>query len=473
MPLAISDLKAILASGSELNISPEYLELKNADSLFRRFFKDGQLRMESASADLESLVAEGKILINGQALSGAHVIFIADNAETYLTGIRVDVMLLPEGASLPSEIAHVPAALDPLERGTLHLVFGIEPDGSPKVGLGAELLFPTRATEPHPYIWAYSPDKLTQPWNFFGFFKDVSLDSIDQLQKICSGDFKLPEGVSVKGLMLSTLALDVAPGPSIVPPSTRVMSSKWLSLGVGLKLSGQWDIWPGILQIQHLDGSFTVADPRGKKIISTVIGGRVSLTEAVDVDVTVMLPGKSLQGSLVGTLKVGALLERMFGEIPLLANLTASHLVVAAELGSERGYFLELNLENLPITESFRLSKVGLRVVKEADKVSATIGAAWQVGNAAVAVTGTWASTGGWIFTAKLPGTGITLTDMLSAMNISTPDILREISPQLTTIDLVYQPMSKVLCIQAESDDFTFALLSPLSRETQIGAVST
>ncbi|MEU6709458.1 hypothetical protein [Streptomyces wuyuanensis] len=463
MPLLISDLKTLLTSGPELNISPDYLELENAGPLFHRFFKDGQLHVKDKSADLEALIAEGKVPINGQALSNAHIIFIADNAGKYLAGIRVDVTLLPEGAGLPSEIAHVPAALDPLERGPLHLVFGIEPDGSPRVGLGAELLFPTQATEPHPYVWAYPPAKPTQPWNFFGFFKDVSLDSTDQLNKICSGDFKLPDGVPSKGLTLSAMALDVVPGPDVVLSSPGAMSSQWLSLGIGLKLSGQWEIWPGVLKIKELDGSFAVADPRGKPTISVVIGGRVNLTEAIDVDVTVMLPGKSLQGSLAGTLRVGALLEKMFGEIPLLENLTVSRLVLAAELGSERGYFLDLDLEHLSITESLQLSKVGLRVAKEADKVAATISAAWQVGKTALTVTGTWSSTGGWIFTTNSPDPGITLTDMLSAMSLSTPDILRAVSPRLTTLNLAYQPTRRALSIQAKTNHFSFAFTSFLS----------
>lgn len=460
MPLLISDLKTLLASGSELNIPPNYLKLENAGQLFHRFFKDGQLQVKGKSVDLEALTVEGKVPINGQALSSAHVIFIADDAGKHLTGIRVDVTLLPGGAGLPSEIAHVPSALDPLERGPLHLVFGIEPDGSPKVGLGSELLFPTQTTEPRPYVWAYPPAKLKQPWNFFGFFKDVSLDSTDQLKKICNGDFKLPEGVSPKGLTLSALAFDVVPGPDIVPSNMGAMSSQWLSLGVGLKLAGQWDIWPGVLQIKRLDGSFTVADPRGKPIISTVIGGRVSLTEVIDVDVTVMLPGKSLQGSLVGTLRVGALLEKMFGKIPLLEDLTVSRLVVAAELGSDRGYFLALDLEHLSITEGLKLSKVGLRVAKEVNKVAATISAAWQVGKTALTVTGTWSSAGDWIFTATSPDPGITLTDMLSTMGLETPDILRMVSPQLTTLNLVYQPTRKALAIQAKTNSSSLAFAS-------------
>ncbi|MBD0743028.1 hypothetical protein BG418_01565 [Streptomyces sp. CBMA152] len=172
-----------------------------------------------------------------------------------------------------------------------------------------------------------------------------------------------------------------------------------------------------------------------------------------------MLPEKSLQGSLAGTLRVGALLEKMFGKIPLLENLTVSRLVVAAELGSERGYFLDLDLDHLPITESLKLSKVGLRVAKEGDKVAATISAAWQVGKTAVTVTGTWSSADSWIFTATSPDPGITLTDMLSTMALDTPDTLRVISPQLLALNLVYQPTRKALTIQSKTDhaSLTFA----------------
>ncbi|MFG3244739.1 MULTISPECIES: hypothetical protein [unclassified Streptomyces] len=458
MPLPLSDLRTLLTSGTDLNLSPDRLQLENAGRLFRQFLKDGQLLVTNTSVDLEALIVEGKIQIFGQDPSDAHIAFLADDAEEYLVGIRVDVVLLSGGPGLPSGIAHIPDALAPLDRGPLHLVFGIDPDGSPRVGLGVELLFPAPESHPHPYLWAYPPRDQTQPWKFFGMFKDVRLDGgIGKLKEICDADYVLPDGVKADGLTLNALTLDVIPDHDAIATGK---TSRWLSLGMGLKLAGRWNVWPDVLEVTELNGSFVVTDPQGQRGLFTIIGGRVRLTHDIEVDVTVTLPGKSLQGSMAGTLKVGELLDKMFGKVPLLEELSVSGLTVAAELGSERGYFLDLELENLPVTDGLKLSKVGLRVQKEAGEISATIGADWQAGKKTLSVAGILSLAEGWVFTASSPTPGVTLTEIFSGFTTDIPEALRGIDPYLTALEIAYQPTGKSLTIQAKADRLALAFVS-------------
>ncbi|MFJ4651013.1 hypothetical protein ACIP5Y_07030 [Nocardia sp. NPDC088792] len=466
MPLRISDLKTAL-TGPTLEISPEFLQLGHATDLFTRFFNDAMLRVNTNFIDLEALVIVGSVPIIGQAPSDTRVVFLADDAEEYLVGIRIDVVLLPTGPGLPPELAHIPTALEQLGLGPQHLVFGIEPDGGslsdgasvpnrPRIGLGIELLFPNPAVDPRPYVWAYPPAKADQPWNFFGVFDDVPLSGLDDLHKLSDGNFDLPEGLIPDNLRLNALAFDIIPADAALKTDLQ-----WLSLGIGLKLAGKWEIWPNVLTVENLDTAFTVSSPLSRPMVSVVVGGRVELANEIRVDVTVMLPNKSLAGNLASRLEIGTVLKGLFGEIPLLEKLAVSHLIVSAEMSNDPGYALDLTLDNvLPVVEGLMLSKVNLRVMKEASQVTATIDAAWQLGDKAFDVVGTWSSGSGWTFTATAPSPGIALTDVLAQFDLELPDIPHLLNPTVVRLSLRYEPTGKSLVIHTVTEHFELAFVS-------------
>ncbi|RJQ83881.1 DUF6603 domain-containing protein [Amycolatopsis panacis] len=425
MPLRVTDLRAKLAAAdSLLEFSPEFLQLVPAVELFTRFLGDALLNVRVLSVDVDALMVEGTVTIIGQAASTARIVFQTDDAEEHVLGLRVDVVLLDDGPGLPPEIADIPAVLAMLGLGPLHLVFGIEPTGDgpasarPRVGLGIELLFPRPDTSPRPYVWAYPPWGSGQPWYFFGSFDKVRLNGLDDLLKLAAGDFDLPDDLGTGELALNALAFDVVPADS-----TSAVDLRWLSLGVGIGLAGRWDALPGVLAVEDLDAAFTVADPLGRPEVAVVLGGRVRLGEDILVDVTVMLPGRSLYGVLARPVELGSLLEDLFGNIPLFGDLVVSRLAVSAEMGGEPSYALELDLDNVwTIVEGIALSSVDLRVVKEGGTVSATVGAVWQVGDGAFHVLGAWAAGGDWSFTATAEA--IELSEVLDSLGIQPPDVL-------------------------------------------------
>ncbi|WP_411147042.1 hypothetical protein [Streptomyces sp. x-80] len=458
MPLSIADLKAAINTPDPLlEVSPDFLQLDQAAELFTRFFPDALLRVDKKSVDDEALVIEGSVPIVGQDPSDARVAFLADRGGEYLEGIRIDVLLLPDGPGLPAELAGIPAALARLGLGPLHQVLGIEPDGGARVGLGIELLFPKRDTNPRPYVWAYPPTEEGETWNFFGAFDDVPLSGLDDLREISDGSFALPVNIGTGDLTLNSLAFDVIPADA-----ASGGEGQWLTLGIGLKLAGRWEALPGVLELENLDAAFTVTTPLDQPKVSAVLGGRVELADEIQVDVTVMLPRMSIQGNLANRLEVGTVLKQMFGDIPLLGSLAVSRLIVSAEMGSNPDYALDLTLDSdLMVVEGLKLSKVSLRVAKEAGKVTASIDADWQLGDGAVFdVVGTWTSGGSWIFTATTDAPGIALTDVMVLFDHEAPDVPDVLNPRLVRLEFGYEPTGGALVVQASTGKFSMAFVS-------------
>ncbi|WP_049651021.1 hypothetical protein [Kitasatospora sp. MY 5-36] len=189
MPLSISTLRAALekAQGDgSFRIGPADLDFADMADLFTRFLPDGLLDVVSGVlVDVDTLSVSGKVVLLGQAASDARVVFLPDGQGEYVAGVRIDVVLLPDGPGLPVEVAQVPEALARVGLGPLHLVFGVEPSSdngnAARVGFGVELLFPSDEADPRPYVWGYLPLGADQTWFVTGTFPDIPLDSPDDL----------------------------------------------------------------------------------------------------------------------------------------------------------------------------------------------------------------------------------------------------------------------------------------------------
>lgn len=441
MSLTVSRLRAFLgeaADGSALEFLPDFLELGPVQELFARFLDGSALEVRDVAVDVEALAVTGAVTLLGQVESAADVRFLPDLDEENVVGVRVDVVLLPDGPGLPPEIADVPELLARLKLGPPHLVFGVEPgpDGGaqPRVGLGIEILFPTPEADPRPYLWGYPPLWPGQCWSFGSNFADVPFPSLADLLEFAQlpgAGFELPGDILGEGLTaLRDLAVTFADTRDSAARETgRPVEIDWRALRLGIGIDHSWAPFPGVLELEELSAVFTVADPLGAPRVATEIGGRVTLASDIVVDVEVALPERSFSGELAQPAPLGALLNDRFPGIPIPDDMTISTLRIWGELDAAsptHGYGIDCALENIwQITDDIGLESIALTLADQAGDKSAGLSAVWQLGEGTLDVVGEWVAGADWTFRAT--ALGIQPFEILDAVGIDTPEALADL----------------------------------------------
>ncbi|MFE6871868.1 DUF6603 domain-containing protein [Kitasatospora sp. NPDC057692] len=432
MPLLVSTLRTVLREAqnlSRLQVAPDFLELDPALELFKQYLANSLLDVRDATVDVDALHVEGAVTLVGQQASPGSVLFLTDEDQRHVVGLRVDVVLLQDGADLPEELRTIPAALERLRLGPLHLVLGIEPGGDtgsrPRVGLGAEVLFPTPEAAPRPYLWGYPPLWTGQPWQVGSEFAEVPIPDLDSLRALAglpAGSLNLPPDIAGSArLVLTALGITFAPNRP-----GRAVGADWLTLWMRVELDEPWTPLPGI-ELEGLHAEFTIADPFGKPRQAIILGGRVTLADDIAVDVGVALPDRALSGTLARPAPVGALLQQRFPGVPVPQDLEITELTLRAEPaeGDRRGYGLDLTLANVwQFTEGVALTGIALTVA-DYGATEASLTATWQLADGTLDVTGTWAQRTGWAFRARAEN--LQPARVMAALGITPPDVLDDL----------------------------------------------
>ncbi|MGW1195879.1 DUF6603 domain-containing protein [Streptomyces sp. NPDC002536] len=455
MPWNISDLRAALEQAgrdTRLRVDAQLLDLAPAGDLFARFLPDSVLDIHDVTTvDTDGLRISGSVTLLHQTASAADVVFLADENDKTVAGIRVDVVLTPDGPGLPAELKAIPSALERIGLGPLHLVFGVEPgigDDAPTaaIGCGVELLFPDGKVSPRPYVWGYPPQNTYQSWQLAGVFPGIPLASLDALLPwagLPGGSFDLlpAEATGGASLQLTDISVNFDPkGP------------RWLAAGLGLALDTTWEPLPGVLKLDKLTADFSVVNPHGSRpAVAAVLGGSVTLADKVTVDVGLSLPDRSLTGTLRTPLPLGHLLTDRFPGVPVPAELTVSRLELGAELGRDTswGYGVELEIQDVwKAGDDFALSDVTLVLRHQNDTTSAEATAAWKLGDATVDVYGSWATGAGWKFSAEVTHLG--LGDAFAAFGIQAPPVLQGVTIEQLTV--TYDSAAKKFGLHAKAE---------------------
>ncbi|MGK4585362.1 DUF6603 domain-containing protein [Kitasatospora sp. HPMI-4] len=458
MPLTLAELRDTLEQAQRdgsLRMTADTLQLAPLADLFTRFLPDATLTVASPAVDTDALRVTGQVALKDQAASPAVVVFLPDTDGQAVAGVRVDVVLQAGGPGLPAELAGIPSVLETIGLGPQHLVFGVEPaagaTAAAEVGCGVELLFPDQQTSPRPYLWGYPPQGELQSWRLTGDFPGVPLAGLDALlpwEQSLAGAFDLLTGIAPEGatLELTGLSLNFAPGKPEGGSDAR-----WLALGIRLALSGSWVALPDLITVDGLHAEFVVGNPHGTKpALATVLGGRVTLTDGVAVDVAVSLPDRTLTGALEGPLPLGKLLEARFPGVPVPPELTIDRLTVGAELGRGPawGYGIDVDLTDVwHVTDDIALSEVTLSLLHAGSTTTAEATAVWTLGEATVDVHGSWQTGGGWRF--ELDATDMGLGDAFAAFGIQPPPVLQDVTVEQLTV--TYDSAAKKFDLHAQA----------------------
>ncbi|MGC0313572.1 DUF6603 domain-containing protein [Kitasatospora acidiphila] len=432
MPLLVSTLRTVLREAqnlSQLQIAPDFLELEPTLELFKQYLANALLDVREVTVDVDALHVAGTVTLVGQAAAPGSVLFLTDDDQRYVVGLCVDVVLLQDGPGLPEGLREIPGALERLRLGPLHLVLGIEPGGDtgsrPRVGLGAEVLFPTAEATPRPYVWGYPPLWPGQAWQVGSNFAEVPIPDLDSLLVFAglpTGCLNLPPDiVGLARLALTALGVTFAPARP-----GRGVSADWLALWMRVDLDEPWTPLPGI-ELDGLHAEFTIADPLGSPHPAIVLGGRVTLADDVAVDVGVALPDRSLSGILARPAPVGALLQQRFPGVPVPRDLEITELALWGELaaGDRRGYGIDLTLANVwQFAEGIELTGIVL-TVSDHGGTAASLTAAWQLVDGTLDVTGTWEQGAGWSFLARAEN--LQPARVMAALGITPPDVLDDL----------------------------------------------
>ncbi|MCX4635166.1 hypothetical protein OG775_08425 [Streptomyces platensis] len=442
MPLSVSALRKALeiAQGEgSFQIGPVDLDIPDILDLFRRFLPDGVIDLVSdVAADVDRLSMVGTIRLASQVTSAATVFFLPDEAWEYVVGVRVDIRL-PEGEGLPDEVKGIPAALERIGLGALHVVFGAEPkaDGGVqgRLGFGADLNFPSSEADPKPYVWGYAPLGSGQQWFVTGSFPDVSLDSLDDLLDFANlrpGDFQLPPDVpSAVALALTGLAIRFVPRQAAQDSRSQAVDFDWLEASMTVSLGTEWDAIPGALKIEALAAEFRVENPLSASPTLVVgVGGRVRLGANVLVDVQVAYPDKTLSGTLTEPFPLASLTGSLPPGMGVPDDAIVSALTVGGDLNPPpaRGYSFSATLQNAWRIGGDRIELTGvtLTVSSFGDQAAGEVSAQWRIGvTGTLDVTGTWTSAG-WSFRAQ--GSGIRPADVFAALGITPPAFVADLT---------------------------------------------
>ncbi|MFF8717479.1 DUF6603 domain-containing protein [Streptomyces sp. NPDC015184] len=492
MPLSISTLRTVLekAQGDgSFRIGPADLDFADMADLFTRFLPDGLLDVVSGVlADVDSLSVSGEVVLLGQAASDARVVFLPDGQGEYVAGVRIDVVLLPDGPGLPVEVALVPEALALVGLGPLHLVFGVEPSSDngnvARVGFGVELLFPAAEADSRPYVWGYLPLGSDQTWFVTGTFPDVPLDSPDDLLAFAGlgpGDLQIPPDLgSAAALALTGLAIAFVPRearatagsdtPGDSPGSSRApVSFDWTEASMTVGLGSSWEVVPGQVTVDHLAAVFTVEDPFGSPSLSTGAAGQVTLAQGVVMAVTgthSTVGGWSFTG-LARNIPPAELFRSLGLTAPeFLADMTVEQLSVefddqgriaiglrSALDATQSPAVLDLWCETGPGGSATRLS--GTLVIP----LSGTDGAIREMVFTVDAATG---EDGRWL-AARWDGGAeqVGALDLVSAFGLATaPETPQALIPTLTSVALWYEPGTGQLALGAVAGYTSWAFVT-------------
>ncbi|MBH1937715.1 YncE family protein [Streptomyces sp. AV19] len=454
MPWNISDLRTALEQAgrdTHLRVDAQLLDLAPAGDLFATFLPDAVLDIRDVtSVDTDGLRVSGKVTLLNQAASAADVLFFADDNDETVAGVRVDVVLTPDGPGLPAELSAIPSALERIGLGPVHLVFGVEPgigDDAPtaETGCGVELLFPDAQASPRPYVWGYPPRNTFQSWQLAGDFSGVPLPAMDSLLPwagLLAGSFDLLPAEVAQGASLRLTDVSVNFDPQ---------GPRWLGVGIGLELGTSWEPLPGLLKLDKLAVDFTVVNPHtARPAVAAVLSGIVTLADEVTVGVGVSFPDRSLTGTLLTPLPLGHLLTDRFPGVPVPAELTVSRLELGADLERDAswGYGVELEIQDVwKAGDDFALSDVTLVLRHQDNATAAEATAGWQLGDATVDVYGAWATGAGWKFSAE--ATHLQPADVFSAFGIAPPPVLKDVDIAHLAVD--YDSASKHFGLQAQA----------------------
>ncbi|MYU51585.1 MULTISPECIES: DUF6603 domain-containing protein [Streptomyces] len=442
MPLSVSDLRKALeiAQGEgSFQVGPVDLGIPDVLDLFRRFLPDGVIDLVSdVAADVERLSVAGTIRLASRVTSAATVCFLPDEAWAYVAGVRVDVRL-PEGEGLPDEVKEIPAALERVGLGALHVVFGAEPKAGGgaqgRLGFGVDLNFPDSGADPKPYVWGYVPLGSGRQWFVTGTFPDVPLESLDDLLDFANlrpGDFQLPPDVpGAVALALTGLAIAFVPRQTARYSRGQAVEYDWLDASMTVSLGTEWDAIPGVLRIEDLAAQFQVENPlSGSPVLVVGVGGRVRLGADVLVEVHVGYPGKALSGTLTEPFPLAALTASLPPGMGVPADAMVSALTVEGDLNPSpaRGYSFSATLRNAWRVGGDRIELTGvtLTVSNFGGETAGEVSAQWRIGDTGTLdVTGAWTGVG-WSFQAQ--GSGIRPADVFAAVGIAPPAFVADLA---------------------------------------------
>ncbi|WP_050503084.1 DUF6603 domain-containing protein [Streptomyces monomycini] len=442
MPLAVSDLRKALeiAQGEgSFQLGPADLGMPDILGLFGRFLPEGVIDLVGdVAVEVERLSLAGTIRLASQVTSAATVFFLPDEAWAYVAGVRVDVRL-PEGEGLPDEVKAIPAALERVGLGALHVVFGAEPKAGGgvegRLGFGTDLNFPDAGADPKPYVWGYAPLGSGQQWFVTGRFPDVPLDSPDDLLDFANlrpGDFRLPPDVpSAVALALTALAIKFVPRQAEQAPGADTVEYDWLEAGMAVSLGTEWEVIPGALTIEALAAEFQVENPLSRSPALVVgVGGRVRLGADVLVEVHVAYPDKALSGTLTEPFPLASLAGSLPSGMGVPADAMVGALTVEGDLNPPpaSGYSFSATLENAWRLGGDRIELTGvtLTVSRFGDEAAGEVGAQWRIGETGTLdVTGAWTSAG-WSFRAQ--GSGIRPADVFAAVGFTPPAFVADLA---------------------------------------------
>ncbi|MFJ2875758.1 hypothetical protein [Streptomyces sp. NPDC087298] len=435
MPLSVSDLRRALEiaqSEGSFKIGPDDLGMSEVLDLFGRFLPGGVIDLVSGiDVDAQRLSLVGTIRLASGVTSAATVFFLPDAAWAYVAGVRVDTRM-PEGEGLPDEVKEIPAALERVGLGALHVVFGAEPQeggGVPaRLGFGAELNFPVSGAEPKPYVWGYTPLGSGQQWCVTGRFPDVPLETMDDLLEFANlrlGDFRPPSDVpSAVALALTGLAITFVPRQTAQGSGQQAVEYEWLEAGLAVSLGTSWPVIPGVWEIEALAVEFQVENPLSASLALTAgAGGRRRLGNDVLVEVHVAYPEKTLSGVLTEPFPLASLTGSLPPGMGVPADAMVGALTVEGDLNPSPsgGYRFTVVLQDAWRVggDRIELTSVTPTVARSGDQAAGEVSAQWRIGETgALDVTGAW-SGAGWSFTAQ--GSGIRPADVLAAVGITPP----------------------------------------------------